>query len=105
MPLLAKRRVGRIGSRDRRRSVKSLIARDGCSCSYCQKPLIFRFMEPDSIPVEPVRYGNLDHRIPEARGGSNRLENLLLACERCNNEKGGLTEEEFRRAKDDRQEG
>jgi 5-methylcytosine-specific restriction endonuclease McrA len=38
----------------------------------------------------------VDHRIPLARGGSNRIENILPACRGCNAEKHDLTEEEFR---------
>ena len=30
----------------------------------------------------------IDHVVPLARGGSNRLENLQLLCQRCNRMKG-----------------
>jgi 5-methylcytosine-specific restriction endonuclease McrA len=30
----------------------------------------------------------LDHLIPKSKGGSNRLENLWLACFPCNNSRG-----------------
>ena len=30
----------------------------------------------------------LDHKIPRAKGGSNKLANLRVAHERCNNERG-----------------
>lgn len=36
-----------------------------------------------------------DHKIPISRGGSNRPENLCLACGYCNSSKGAKTEEEF----------
>lgn len=32
--------------------------------------------------------GTMDHLIPRHRGGSNRSENLRLACSRCNQQKG-----------------
>jgi 5-methylcytosine-specific restriction endonuclease McrA len=51
----------------------------GC-CAYCG----------ETGPVEA------DHRIPLARGGSNRIKNILAACRRCNARKHLLTEEEFR---------
>ena len=37
-----------------------------------------------------------DHRIPLSRGGSNRIENILPACRRCNGKKHQMTEAEFR---------
>lgn len=29
-----------------------------------------------------------DHLIPKARGGTNKIDNLVLACKPCNNERG-----------------
>ena len=49
-------------------------------CAYCD----------EFGPVEA------DHRTPLARGGSNRIENILPACRRCNARKHLLTEDEFR---------
>ena len=37
-----------------------------------------------------------DHRTPLSRGGSNRIENILPACRRCNGRKQNRTEMEFR---------
>jgi len=37
-----------------------------------------------------------DHRIPLSRGGTNRIENILPACNSCNASKHKLTETEFR---------
>ncbi|HKW78680.1 MAG TPA: HNH endonuclease signature motif containing protein [Candidatus Limnocylindria bacterium] len=39
---------------------------------------------------------HVDHRTPLSRGGSNRIENILPACARCNLEKARMTEAEFR---------
>jgi 5-methylcytosine-specific restriction endonuclease McrA len=36
-----------------------------------------------------------DHRQATSRGGSFRLENLLVCCQRCNEIKGCLSQEEF----------
>jgi predicted GTPase len=36
-----------------------------------------------------------DHLIPLSRGGTNRIENLVISCKRCNNEKGSMTLEEY----------
>jgi 5-methylcytosine-specific restriction endonuclease McrA len=38
---------------------------------------------------------NIDHIISKARGGSNRISNLTLACIPCNTEKGARPVEEF----------
>jgi 5-methylcytosine-specific restriction endonuclease McrA len=38
----------------------------------------------------------VDHRTPLTRGGRNSIDNILPACQKCNTEKGQLTEEEFR---------
>ena len=37
-----------------------------------------------------------DHRQPISRGGSDAIENIAVACQRCNSLKGNLTEDEFR---------
>jgi 5-methylcytosine-specific restriction endonuclease McrA len=39
----------------------------------------------------------IDHIQPVAQGGSDKLENLLPACERCNKRKGASSIEVFRR--------
>ena len=49
-------------------------------CFYCDK-------EVSTFEVE--------HMIPRARRGSNRIDNLTLACHDCNQKKGTLTAEEF----------
>ena len=45
-------------------------------CSYCQIPEIV------GIPMQ------IDHIIPLAEGGNSSIENLCLACYRCNEFKG-----------------
>ena len=37
-----------------------------------------------------------DHRVPLSRGGADAGANVVLACWRCNQVKGHMTEEEFR---------
>ena len=37
----------------------------------------------------------VEHMIPKARGGSNRIDNLTLSCHDCNQKKDTLTAEEF----------
>ncbi len=57
---------------------------DGC-CHICKKSLAFK------------NYGNLEgargaweveHSVPRANGGTDRLSNLYAACIKCNREKG-----------------
>jgi 5-methylcytosine-specific restriction endonuclease McrA len=58
----------------------ALVAVYGGRCAYCG----------ERGPLEA------DHRTPLARGGSNRIENILPACHRCNARKHLTTEIEFR---------
>lgn len=52
-----------------------LLEKWGRRCAYC--------LETD-VPLE------VEHTHPKARGGSNRVSNLTLACRTCNEEKGKL---------------
>jgi 5-methylcytosine-specific restriction endonuclease McrA len=49
-------------------------------CAYCQV---------DNVPLQ------IEHLTPRARGGSNRVSNLTLACEPCNQRKGTRDAAEF----------
>jgi len=49
-------------------------------CAYCQA---------ENVPLQ------IEHIVPRARGGSNRVSNLTLACAPCNLKKGACTAEEF----------
>lgn len=53
-------------------------------CTYCGDRLDFRTM-------------SLDHILPVARGGTNRIENLHIVCMRCNRFKGSLLDVSYRR--------
>ena len=57
-----------------------LLEKHGRKCFYCDK-------EVSTFEVE--------HMIPKAKGGSNRIDNLTLSCHSCNQKKGTLTAEEF----------
>jgi 5-methylcytosine-specific restriction endonuclease McrA len=57
-----------------------LIEKWGRQCVYCHKT---------NLALQ------LEHIIPTSRGGTNRITNLTLACERCNQEKGSQTSTEF----------
>ena len=52
-----------------------LLEKHARKCAYCGKK---------DVPLE------VEHIIPKARGGSNRISNLTLACQPCNTKKGKL---------------
>lgn len=53
-------------------------------CYYCWEPV--RVLRERGI------YMTVDHVIPRCRGGTSDYENLVTACERCNNMKGDSLE-------------
>jgi 5-methylcytosine-specific restriction endonuclease McrA len=57
-----------------------LLEKWGRRCAYCGAK---------GIPLQ------VEHLVPKARGGSNRVSNLTLACESCNQRKGNQTAAEF----------
>ncbi|MDX2704067.1 HNH endonuclease [Streptomyces sp. PA03-6a] len=71
---MARRRTLR--PEDRRSVRRSLAARDGAQCRYCQRPF------PD------LAEATLDHVIPYSIWRTWRQRNLVLACEPCNKAKG-----------------
>ncbi|HZU01913.1 MAG TPA: RNA-guided endonuclease IscB [Ktedonobacteraceae bacterium] len=50
-----------------------LLQKWGRACTYCQKK---------ALPLQ------VEHIVPRAKGGTNRISNLCLACEKCNRAKG-----------------
>lgn len=61
----------------------ALFARDGYLCMYCAKEF------PSSLLTR-------DHIVPTSRGGSDRWENVVAACRRCNQYKSNFLLEEIR---------
>jgi 5-methylcytosine-specific restriction endonuclease McrA len=57
-----------------------LLEKFGHKCAYCQA---------ENVPLQ------LEHITPRSRGGTNRVSNLTIACNPCNQKKGNLTAEEF----------
>jgi 5-methylcytosine-specific restriction endonuclease McrA len=55
-------------------------------CTYCQVK---------DVPLQ------VEHVVPKARGGSNRISNLCLACDKCNKKKGTLNIKELLSEKPD----
>jgi len=61
-----------------------LLEKFGRKCVYCGV---------ENVPLQ------IEHIVPKARGGTNRVSNLTLACEPCNKKKGNQTAEEFGHSK------
>lgn len=57
-----------------------LLEKFGRKCAYCGA---------ENVPLQ------IEHIIPKARGGTNRVNNLTLACKKCNLEKGTKTAAEY----------
>ena len=57
-----------------------LLERENRTCAYCGKPR---------------QVLNIEHIIPRAKGGSDRIGNLTIACVKCNTEKGSRDVEDF----------
>jgi 5-methylcytosine-specific restriction endonuclease McrA len=70
------------GFGNNKRVVQELIDRDGTKCHYCGCELVFKY----SGYVENGY--SIDHVKAKAMGGSEDLDNLLLACRSCNSRKG-----------------
>ena len=63
-------------------SAEAIYYRDGCKCQYCGIPLTI---------AEITR----DHVIPESKGGPTTFDNLVLACQKCNQDKGSSMGKEW----------
>lgn len=50
------------------------------TCAYCGKT---------NVPLQ------VEHIVPKSRGGSDRVSNLTLSCQKCNQKKGNMTADEF----------
>ncbi|MCI0488954.1 MAG: RNA-guided endonuclease IscB [Blastocatellia bacterium] len=50
------------------------------TCAYCKKK---------DVPLQ------IEHIVPKSRGGTNRISNLTIACQSCNQKKGNMTADEF----------
>jgi 5-methylcytosine-specific restriction endonuclease McrA len=67
--------------------------RDGGCCVYCGIPVRHRARGSHRA----LDLATLDHRIPRSIGGPTVPDNLVLACHACNNARGTLDEQDFRR--------
>lgn len=80
-----------------------LVNRDERLCRYCRIRLadeadyLWHYDEDGASYTIPagVGWATIDHVVPIARGGTNDLENLVLACSDCNTRKGTKAYSEF----------
>ena len=57
-----------------------LLNKWGRKCAYC---------DAENVPLQ------IEHIYPKAKGGTNRISNLCLACSKCNQKKGAKSIEQF----------
>ena len=60
---------------------KNIFLRDNNTCQYCGKKFSTQEL-------------TIDHVIPKCQGGTNRWDNLVCCCVKCNRSKGGRTPEQ-----------
>jgi 5-methylcytosine-specific restriction endonuclease McrA len=70
--------------------VRELAEVNGWGCLYC-----------DEVLTE--RTAQIDHVIPQSKGGSDDISNLALACAFCNRSKGARSADEYRAIVRDRE--
>lgn len=79
--IAAQRRIVDTATRELRRLLTvAVVMRDGTFCHYCGESTLLG----SSGPLGRT----LDHVIPQAFGGKDELDNLVLACRSCNSKKG-----------------
>lgn len=77
---LLSRDYSRWSSTQRGRVKNILRKRDGNACFYCRVDL-----DSENATV------SIEHLDPRSHGGSNSLDNLVLACEPCNNVRASIS--------------
>ena len=61
----------------------AIYLRDGLACAYC------------GSSVEDGAQLSLDHIVPHSHGGSNKEDNLVTCCKKCNSSRGNRPMPEF----------
>lgn len=64
------------GGKKHKSKRRFLYEMQGGKCAYCDEPI-------------ELHFATLDHVIPRVRGGSDEIDNLVVACKSCNLLKGG----------------
>lgn len=66
-------------------SPRNLRKRDSDMCQYCGRK---------KLELKSTEFLTRDHIVPRSRGGQDEWENVVLACNTCNNKKGPRTPKE-----------
>lgn len=66
--------------RKRLRTIEALVRRDGDTCAWCGRPIQLWRLDKWAP--------TLDHIRPRSKGGNNKLNNLRLTHECCNQQRG-----------------
>ena len=74
-------RIAKVGGKFTKEDIRNMYATQGARCYYC------------SISIEDKYH--IDHMNPISRSGSNWIDNICLACVRCNLSKHTKTAKEF----------
>lgn len=74
----------RLGGQKRRDRIEQLALRDGHECFYCGARLVLG-----------AKATTIDEVVPLGRGGRARIENQVLACSPCNQDKKDMTGSEY----------
>lgn len=67
------------------KTMRFLVERDGPECHWCG--VVTVTFDPGAGRQPNAR--TVEHLLPRVQGGGHERENLVLACSRCNNSRGG----------------
>lgn len=85
------------GTRGKRRNLIRLAIRDGKCCAHCGDPVYFIWEKKTNPNYSKAKMATFDHIILKKDGGTYKLENGLLACYDCNNLRGDMPLDTFRK--------
>lgn len=74
-----------------RAKIRRIFERDGNQCHYCN-----RAVHLDMTRRTHSKAATLDHVRTIAEGGGNEMWNLVVACKRCNEQRGTMPYDQFR---------
>lgn len=83
----------------RRAKTTKLFERQGGKCFYCDRETWLTEQTRNGMP--PRRQATLEHVVPQCEGGTDNLNNLVMACGGCNRMRGDMNFEKFRELRQD----
>lgn len=81
-------KIGPMSTRDRQARMRWLWRVQGGRCCHCWGGVINPDDRQGRQSLHSDSQPSLEHIVPRSQGGTNRLENLLLAHQRCNDRRG-----------------